>query len=54
MARIALSWTCYWLGDLAYRLDWGETYQRLMNWAFKLQGSDPRGPWDPADETEGT
>lgn len=56
MVRIALSWLCYWLGDLVSRpMDrWNiyrhlyPIYDKLMCWAYVLQGDDPRGPWQPA------
>jgi hypothetical protein len=57
--RIAASWACYWAGDLVSKTvepvlgHWFEwpyrTYNRLMNWADRLQGDDPRGPWSPVE-----
>lgn len=63
MIRIALSWTCYGLGDFWSRVavnrglgEWFEwpyiVYNRLMNWAHQLQGDDPRGPWEPVDHEQ--
>lgn len=56
--RILLSWTCYWLGDLACRINDGlcrgyipggfQAYQWLMARADDLQAGDPRGPWRDA------
>ncbi len=58
MARVLLSWICYWAGDAVSRVDrapawehWGyPTYNRLMTWADDLQGNDPRCPWSPSAE----
>lgn len=47
MIRVALSWCCYWLANFCNRFLRGWGYVRLMQWAYALQGSDPRGPWEP-------
>jgi hypothetical protein len=57
MTRIALSWICYWAGDLVSRLmllcdrcRLYYPYHILMDWAYDLQGDDPRGPWELTEE----
>ena len=54
----ALSWLCYWLGDLVSKpmnvFDTSWLYpvnHRLMCWSDDLQGDD-RGPWQPVIEDE--
>jgi hypothetical protein len=58
MIKVTASWALYWSGDLWWRAtDWlgnwfewpHRIYNRLMGWAYILQGDDPRGPWRQPD-----
>ena len=50
--RWVLSWILYGLGDLCYRLDFGDLYQWSMRTASDFQGDGPGPWWTPEDDAE--
>jgi len=50
--RWAMAWICFWIGDMAYRCQWGWLHQRAMVWSDWWQGDTDKGPWKATDVNE--